>query len=67
MTADHDLDVGHDAGLETYPRHQVALLAAAPWIYSPPGLSPLTYLVLSLPLAWVALSWLSSRRAGAPR
>ena len=53
MTPPRDLDAGLDAGLETYPRHQVALFLAAPWALSviePDGI--LIGALLALPLLW---------------
>lgn len=55
MTQHDDLDAGLDTGLETYPRAQIVLLAAAPWIAqldSPLG--------VAIALAWA--TWSGRRR-----
>jgi hypothetical protein len=56
VTPDSELDAGLDANLETYPRHQVALLAATPWIMVPPGQGLAMYVLVSIPILWIMRS-----------
>lgn len=61
MSADSELDAGLDARLETYPRHQVALLLAAPWLLLPADQDAGTAFLTIIPVGWLGLHWIRAR------